>query len=206
MKRNRLVRRLGVVLGTRIATGLAAATVVAILLAACGGPGPSGSPSPAASSTPTGSVGPSPLASPCAIVAEDGKLPSDRLVDVDLRTTASADLVIFRFGEPSGVISGSEGRLREVFPPFVEGASGLPVEVPGQRFVEIGFEGLFLYDGEGTPTYAGERRLEPGYPAVAVLVNVEEFEGYSTWILGLDGPGCVELDLSGGTLTVAIAH
>lgn len=202
MKRNGPARRLRVVHGTQPHRILAAGILAAVILAACGGPSPTGSASP----DPSGTTTSMPPASPCAIAPDSGKLPSDRLVGLSVRATASADLVTFRFGQSSGIISGSEGRLREVFPPFVAGASGLPVEIPGQRFVEISFEGLFLYDAEGTPTFNGERRLEPGGAALAAVVNVEEFEGYSTWILGIEGPGCVELDLSGGTLTVAIAR
>lgn len=131
---------------------------------------------------------------------------SDRLIDLDVSTGSSADLVVFRFGPPTSLGLQPKGRLREVHPPFIQGASGLPLDVPGDRFVEIVFEGMFLYDETGTPTFSGDHRLEPGFPALAAVVNAEEFEGYSTWIIGFRGPGCAALDLTRGVLTVSISH
>lgn len=190
-----IARRSGV-----LAIGLAC---VAVLVGACAGPTPSGRPSPG----PSGGTGsPSAAPSPCEIHPAEGKLVSDRLVDLDVSNGSSVDLVVFRFGPPTSLGLEPQGRLREVHPPFVEGASGLPLEVPGERFVEILFEGMYLYDETGTPTFTGDHRHEPVFPALAAVVNAEEFEGYSTWIVGFRGPGCVELDLTGGNLTVAISH
>lgn len=184
--------------GSRVARPIGV-VVLAILVVACGGPSPSASPT-------GGDPSPTPAASPCEVHPAEGILVSDRLIDLDVSSGVSADLIVFRFGPPTSLGLEPKGRLREVHPPFVEGASGLPLEVPGERFVEIVFEGMFLYDETGTPTFGGERRVEPTFAGLAAVVNAEEFEGYSTWIVGFRGPGCVELDLTGGNLTVAVSH
>jgi hypothetical protein len=134
-------------------------------------------------------------------------LPSDRLVSADVESTNVADRITFRFGEPSGAIARSSGVLREVRPPFFEGGSGEEVTVAGERFVEVRFEGLFLYDDQGTPTFGGERDRRLDLTAIVEIAVTEEFEGYMTWVVGIRGPGCVALGADpGGIVTLDVLH
>jgi hypothetical protein len=177
-----------------------AGVLVAVLL----GAGCASAPSPS-SRAPTAPPQPTPVV--CPIVDQSGRLPSDRLVSADVESTSVADRLTFRFGPPSGVIAVSDGVLREARPPFFEGGSGEEVTVAGERFVEIRFEGLFLYDDQGTPTYEGERDRAVDLTAIVEIAVTEEFEGYMTWIVGFRGPGCVSLGADpGGIVTLDILH
>ncbi|HEU0236919.1 MAG TPA: hypothetical protein VFR14_10820 [Candidatus Limnocylindrales bacterium] len=178
---------------------LTAMLVAAVIAAGCAS-APSPSPSPTPSPSPSGAV-------VCPIANQSGRLPSDRLLSADVESTTVADRITFRFGPPSGVIAASEGVLREVRPPFFEGGSGEEVTVAGDRFLEVRFEGLLLYDENGTPTYEGERDRRLDLPAIVEVAVTEEFEGYMTWIVGVRGPGCVSLGADpGGIVTLDVLH
>lgn len=141
--------------------------------------------------SPSSSQGP---AEPCPIVEQSGPLSSDRLVDVRVTSGPTGDTITFVLGERSAAPTAPNGRLRAVTPPFSAGGSGLPVDVPGSRHVEIRLEGMFLYDDAGTPAYDGPRRFDPTGPVLRALASIDEFEGHSTWIAGFDGVGCVALE------------
>jgi len=177
-----------------------AGVLVAVLLGASCASAPAPS-----SNAPTAPPPSSPVV--CPIADQSGRLPSDRLVSADIESTSVADRLTFRFGPPSGVIAASEGVLREVRPPFFEGGSGEEVTVAGERFVEVRFESLFLYDDDGDPTFQGDRDRQPNTTAIVEIAVVEEFEGYMTWIVGLRGPGCVTLGADpGGIVTLDVLH
>lgn len=178
---------------------LAGALVAAVVAAACA-PAPSLSPSPSPSPPPSSAVA-------CPTADQSGRLPSDRLLSADVESTTVADRITFRFGPPSGVIAAPEGVLREVQPPFFEAGSGEEVTVAGERFLEVRFEGLLLFDENGTPTYQGERDRRLDLPAIVELAVTEEFEGYMTWIVGFRGSGCVSLGADpGGIVTLDVLH
>jgi hypothetical protein len=183
------------------AVALVAVVGLVGLVGACG-PSPA-PPSAAPSSAPPAASG----SAACPIAEQSGNLPSDRLVSAEVESTNVADRVTFRFGDPSGVIARSSGVLREVRPPFFEGGSGEEATVTGERFVEVRFEGLFLYDDQGTPTFAGERDRRLDLPAIVEIAVTEEFEGYMTWVVGIRGPGCVALGGDpGGIVTLDVLH
>jgi len=183
------------------ARALLVVLVPALVIASCGPPSPSGQlPSGAPSSPPSASGA-------CPIGEQSGRLPSDRLVAAEVESTSVADRITFRFDDPSGDLAAAEGSLREVRPPFFEGGSGEEVTVAGERFAEVRFEGMLLFDDEGTPTYQGERDRLLDLPAIVELAVVEEFEGYVTWIIGIRGPGCVALGGDpGGVVTLDVLH
>ena len=185
--------------GRAAAISLSAALVV--LVAACGA-------APASPSVAPSSASPGASASAaCPIAEQSGNLPSDRLVSAEVESTNVADRITFRFGEPSGAIARSSGVLRKVRPPFFEGGSGEEVTVAGERFVEVRFEGLFLYDDQGTPTFGGERDRRLDLTAIVEIAVTEEFEGYMTWVVGIRGPGCVALGADpGGIVTLDVLH
>lgn len=83
-------------------------------------------------------------------------------------------------------------------PPFVEDASGQPVNVPGRLFLS-----LKLFGASGYPTYSGPSSFMPDYANLEALVNTGDYEGYVTWIAGLQGPACYHVStLSGPTRIV----
>lgn len=106
---------------------------------------------------------------------------------------SGVDTITFTFGTTSGQPSGTDptGELRATAPPFVFGASGLPFTVDGQRFIAITFRGMAVADAQGNPTYAGSQDIHANAPAVRELRLSEAFEGVVTWIVGVNGPGCV---------------
>lgn len=174
---------------------LAGVLVAAVVAAGCAS---ALSPSPTPSPSSSGALA-------CPIADQSGRLPSDRLLSADVESTTVADRITFRFGPPSGVIAASEGVLREVRPPFFEGGSGEEVTVAGERFLEVRFEGLLLYDENGTPTYEGERDRRLDLPVIVEVAVTEEFEGYMTWIVGVRGSGCVSLGADpGGIITLDV--
>ncbi len=217
---------------TRLIGSLAFA---AILATACGGTTPSavpatatGSSAPSAPSSPSvapETTGPSsapatatpstepatalPSAEACRITPQTGRLPSDRMTDVRISTSGTADLVTFVFGNlslpepPQGV---SEGSLDEAVPPFTQSASGLPIDVTGQHVAQIRFSGMSIVNDVGEPTYDGTMDFRPNLTALKTVVNFDMFEGVVGWYIGYDGNGCVTLTSDATSVTVAIDH
>lgn len=185
---------------------VALALGLAVWLVACGGPSTAPSapaaPSPAATPASSAPAAPSPTTTPeaafaCVMPVVAGALPSDRLVGVEASGGLGFDRITFRFApsEPSSPtpLVPATGELREARPPFVQGASGLPLDVDGERFVSIVFRDMVVADEEGRPTYDGPAELRPGGSAIRHVVLSEAFEGVVSWIVGLRGPGCVRV-------------
>lgn len=155
-------------------------------------------PTPSASATANPSSSPSPTApasAGCPTAIQAGIAPSDRLVDVAVDPSLGVDKITFTFGTSSGQPSGTDptGELRPTNPPFMLGESGLPVTIEGQRFISIIFRGMAVTDDQGNPSYAGPTDIHPNALAVRELRQTEAFEGVVSWIVGVDGPGCVAL-------------
>jgi hypothetical protein len=192
-----------------------AALAVAGILIAVTGCAPTTTPAPSASASAStepspgtstsASIEPSAAVTPCPIVADEGAFRSRKLVSVAVVPGVDGDLVVFTFDfdAPTGTAQPT-ARLDAAEPPFTADPSGLPLEVPGERFVRVRFSGMILYDEAGVPTYTGDERIEPaGAAAVRAVVREGEFEGVSSWLIGFDGPGCVTTSPSTGT-TAAI--
>ncbi len=126
-----------------------------------------------------------------------GVLPSDRLVGVEASGGLGFDRITFRFASPEASsptpLVLPTGELRAARPPFVEGASGLPLEVDGDRFLSIVLRNMVVADEAGRPTYDGPPELRPGGSTVRHVVLSEAFEGVVSWIVGLRGSGCVRV-------------
>lgn len=158
---------------------------------------------------PSGTGGSTPSAEPCPIVTQRGLLASDRLIDVVVDTSGTADFVTFEFGDPSLPAppqGSSHGELEAAVPPYTQGASGLPIEVDGDRVAIVRFTGMSIVADTGTPTYEGALDLRPDLPALRTVVNYDMFEGVVAWYIGFDGDGCVTLRSDPRSVTVVIDH
>lgn len=214
----------------------AALAVLAVLVAACGSAAPSVVPSRAPTSSPsaqptssatasaavTASTTPSPsaVASPsiapsasasaaaCAVGTQEGQLPSDRLVDMQVSSTAGADRVTFIFGNPSlpGPAGPPQGALQAAEPPFTYGASGEPIDLRGEHAIQVRFSGMSIANDVGQEVYTGPREVRPNLPALRHAILYDASEGIVGWYLGYDGGGCVTLAQSGNQVTVTIDH
>jgi hypothetical protein len=215
---------------------MVAAVVIAMALAACGSTSPSSAPTSPSAAIPTNAptatvaptptsgqtpsavvptLGPTPTAPPaasaeaCAIAPRTGRLPSDRMTDVRISSSATADLVTFVFGNmsvPEPPQGSSEGSLDAATPPYTEAASGSPVDVVGDHVAQVRFVGMSLMNDVGEPTYDGATSFEPDLPALKSVMNFDMSEGVLGWYIGYDGNGCVTLTSSASSVTIVIDH
>jgi len=96
------------------------------------------------------------------------------------------DLVIFSFASTSKDEVGYTAEYATG--PFVDSASGEPVNVSGNAFIRIKFQPAYGYDPEtGQATYDGPRVFTPaGGTHVTQLGETESYEGVVAWVIGLD--------------------
>ncbi len=160
--------------------------------------------------TPTPTPTPSPTLEACQIAPQTGLLPSDRVTDVVVSTSATADLVTFRFGNPSLPVppqGSSKGSLEAAIAPYTHAASGLPIDVTGEHVAIIRFTGMSIVNDVGEPTYDGPMDFRPQFlPALRTVVNYDMSEGVVAWYLGYDGNGCVTLTSDATSVTAVIDH
>jgi hypothetical protein len=119
------------------------------------------------------------------------------LTDVRVGAHDGFDRIVFEFEEPNPNPAGNGGiprfDIRQAKPPFSEDPSDTPIQVEGDAFVRIVFQGASGYDFDGNATYDGPRRLTPGFGTLAQVVEGGDFEATNTWILGLSRPTCWEI-------------
>ncbi len=135
--------------------------------------------------------------------------PGNRLTRVSVDAEEGFDRVTFSFGQGSTGSGARPGAIvRPAEPPFVEGASGLPLAVEGERFIELMFRDMVVADEQGSPTYVGRTPIVPGTPAVQEVVQAEAFEGVAAWLIGVRAPGCARVtnDMSGRRLLIDVQH
>jgi hypothetical protein len=202
----------------------AALTVVALTLVACssravpaaGGAGaapadPASSAAapaiPAATAAPA-STGNADTAAGCGISTQSFVPPSDTLLSVSISSSGGSDRIVFHFGPLSGEPLEPAGSIESAHPPFTEGQSTNTVDVSGDEFVQIRFEGMLIADASGHETFSGSTDRNPKLPALRELVETDASEGVIVWIAGYNGGGCVHVAVSekAGTVTVTIDH
>jgi hypothetical protein len=119
------------------------------------------------------------------------------LVDVRVGAHEGYDRVVFEFDEPDPNPAGNGGipyyQIKTAKPPFTEDPSDLPIDVEGDAFARIVFQGASGYDFDGNATYDGPRRLAPGFGSLTDVVEGGDFEATMTWILGLSRTTCWEI-------------
>ena len=120
-----------------------------------------------------------------------------------------ADIVRFQFSPGSLTPAGPPtGSLDVATPPFTEGASGLPVDLQGEKALQVVFRGMSLQNDAGEETFTGEREIRATDPSRSLrhVVLFDESEGQLGWYLGYDGPACVTLTREGDDVIVAITY
>ena len=156
-----------------------AIVAVVLLLGSCGGS--AGGHSASGTTVPTrGPVFSGGTTAVSAPVAGPGKLTAVRNL-----TQSTFERVIFEFGGP--VPGYSVGYVNR---PVREDGSGNDVAVQGDSVLEVRMEyasAVDLSGGKVTATYTGPKRIAPGGPAVAELVEVGDFEGLLRWVVGTHG-------------------
>lgn len=170
---------------------------------------PSASASEAPSATPTATPAPTPApsAEACAVEPQEGLLPSDRVVAVEVATSPEADFVTFVFEPGSLTPAGPpRGELTVAEPPFTFGPSGLPIDLAGDHALQVRFSGMSLSNDVGEPTFTGDPDITVDYPALKQAIMYDESEGIAAWYIGYDGTGCVNLLRDGDDVVVSIAH
>jgi hypothetical protein len=161
-----------------------------------------GSPATSSASVPPGGTGPV-----CAVASQSGLLPSDRLVDLQISSTTTHDLLTFEFATSApGPAGPARGALEAATPPFSFAGSGQPIDLVGQHAVQVRFSGMTLASETGEATYKGPTEAKPGLPALREAIQFDASEGIVGWLVGYDGPGCVTLVREGNSVTVMIAH
>jgi hypothetical protein len=97
------------------------------------------------------------------------------------------DVVAFDFTTKANAVP--KCTVSYVQPPFSQDASSASVNVAGSAFVRVRCAPAYGYDFEtGVPTYTGPGRIEAtGTRFVRELVEIGDYEGVLTWIIGLDG-------------------
>jgi len=104
-----------------------------------------------------------------------------------VRDTTENGLEKVEFEFDGGVPGYSVGYVNR---PVQEDGSGKDVPVQGDNVLEMHMEhasGVNLAGGQVTHTYTGPKRMSPGGPAVAELVQAGDFEGVLRWVAGTHG-------------------
>ena len=208
----------------RLAAVIPATLVLALALAACTGrpastvPSAVVTPSPApttASLAPTTAPSPSassaaasPSAATACTTASQTTLPSDRLTTVTVTPGATSDRLNFVFGDGSltGPAGPPLGTLEIARQPYTQAGSGAPIEVTGDKVVQLVFTGMSLQNDAGEEMFTGPTELTPNLPALRKAVQFDESEGTIGWYIGFDKASCVVLGRDGNTITVTIDH
>lgn len=170
-------------------------------------PSPSTRESTMPSTVASPALSPTPAAT-CAIATQRVRPPSDRLIDIIVRSNANADLVRFVFGEPSLEGSGAPPTsvLQRAKRPYTRAGSGKPIALLGQRVAQVRFDHMSNMNDIGEPTYQGPAEVRPKLPALRDVALYDDSEGVVGWYIGFDGRGCATLSVRGSEVIVTIEH
>ena len=172
--------------------------------------GPTASPSPASTASQAlAAASSAPFACEPLDIRSEADLTHALIADVRVGTHSGYDRVVFEFTQPRDAPPGiPEYILQDAEPPLARDPSGLPMEVPGDRYVHLVLLGGTRYDEDYTPSYDGPTEFDPGFPALVALHEAGDFEATASWYLGLDQDPCLRVFTLSGPhrLVVDIAH
>lgn len=138
-------------------------------------------------------------------VVQDATAALANITDVRVGTHADYDRVVFEFADGLPEIT-----LDRATPPFTHDASGMPIEVDGSSFLHLTMRGGTKQTADGTSSYDGPTELDPAFPMLLDLVEGGDFEGQSTWYLGLAGEACTRviqlIDDGSARLVIDVEH
>jgi hypothetical protein len=186
---------------------LALATL--LVAAACGTQG-SPSPSSPASPTPPGpTLVPTPQVSLPAFacdttVEQPGSVPIAYMKGLEVANGDVAGRIVFTFAPSGNVAATPDVTVRPVTPPFTMDPSGLPLEVKGNRFLQVVLQGGTALDASYEPTFEGPFDVTLDGSPIVEVKRAGDVEAVSTFIVGLDGPACVRILPPDGTSRLVI--
>jgi len=117
-----------------------------------------------------------------------------QLVDVRVGAHDGYDRVTFEFAAPDG---GQDVALPSYVielatPPITQDGSGATVELDGDHFATVVFQGASGWDmtGDGHQTYDGPLDFQPGFGILAEATETGDFEAVLSWAFGLHQDSC----------------
>jgi hypothetical protein len=183
--------------------------IVPIILGGCFGAGSSPTATSSSTSTPAVSASQGGSSAPSESAGSSVEpVPSDELgpftcdlplhVDATVARANITDVRVGGHGSYDRVVFEFAGGLPEVSierasPPFTQDASGAPIDVEGNSFIRVILRGGTKQTDEGTTSYDGPTDFDPALPAVVDLIEGGDFEGQSTWYLGLNAESCLRV-------------
>lgn len=163
---------------------------------------PAASPAQRPSATP-GSPAPAPASSQPAVATErpaacassaTGTIIGAQgpIVDVRVGSHEGYDRIVFEFKSPARGAATYE--ISVAAPPYLQDASGRALAVAGDPVLRVVIRGVILGRPDGSPSYAS-RDFVPGFPVLSELKPGGDFEGQSSWFVGLNGTACVQAQM-----------
>jgi len=117
-----------------------------------------------------------------------------QLVRLEVSAHGNEDWVVFEFEPRSGPSDAPPiFDLKNVSPPFSTDPADEPMQVDGEEFFQLIFQGASGVEIEGeTPrrTYTGPSELKPGGDVVQEVEQQGDFEATLSWIIGLSLHSC----------------
>lgn len=105
-----------------------------------------------------------------------------QLTDVRVGAEGGVERVVFEFRETR-----PGAQVAYVEPPITQDGSGQPIDVDGEAFLQVVMMPATGFDFDtGTESYTGPDRVTGGTTLVREVVRTGDFEGYLTWVIGLD--------------------
>jgi hypothetical protein len=106
--------------------------------------------------------------------------------DVRVGTHDGYDRVVIEFAD--GV---PEMSLERAEPPFLQDASGIPLDVQGDSVLKLIMRNATALTESGEISYDGPRDFDPGFPQLVDVLAGGDFEAMTTWYIGLNDEACV---------------
>ena len=155
----------------------------------------SASPSPAATATPQDSPSPTALATPqptsqlpagftCADASGGSEQAGSNVVGVRIGQHDGYDRLVIEF---SGAIPSYKVQLRSGTS-FTESPRGQTVTLSGTNGVLVVVHPVFNWT-----SYSGPFAFKPDFPILREARQIENFEGYQQWALGIQGTPCLRV-------------
>jgi hypothetical protein len=127
--------------------------------------------------------------------------PGPGLTDVRFGAHPGFTRIVFDFeghGSPAYHVRYEDG-------PFVTDGEGAPVHVDGEAFIVVTiFPGTTFDPEDMSPTYEGDRRLDPRLGPIVDIVLTGDFESQLTWVIGLTGEVGFRVLVLDGPLRVVV--